>query len=99
MSGVSLGQLFCVFVHLPDSKRIALRVLADGEITHLRDGRFRHANFAAEFLDLRREASYRIHADVVGNRLLWMLAFFERPIGSLLGSGGVDVPIILRACE
>src|SRR5213594_691429 len=61
---------FCVFVSFPKGKRVVLRVLADGEVTHLRYGAFRHADFAAEFLDLVHELIHRRHAHVVGDALL-----------------------------
>jgi hypothetical protein len=54
---LSLGQLFCAFVRLPERELIILGIAADDEIAHLRHRRFAHADFAAKFLDLAAAVS------------------------------------------
>src|SRR5439155_11400822 len=90
----AFGQLFRVWVALPNTERIALGILADGEVAHLRHRRFSHADFPAQFGDFIRVLVYRIHADVIHDWLLQMLASLQRAIGSIIGTTSVNVPIL-----
>src|SRR5438094_10141793 len=65
-----------------------------GKVAHLRHGRFRHADFTAEFLDFFGKFSDGIHADVVGNRLLRLFTGHQCAIWRIVGAASIDVPVI-----
>src|SRR5947199_9269696 len=90
----AFGQLFRVWVTLPNTKRIALSILADGEVAYLRHRRFSHADFPAQFVDFIRVLVYRIHADVIHYWLLQMLASLQLDIGSVIVPTSVTVPML-----
>src|SRR5436190_3599142 len=91
------GQLLCIRIGLPETKGVALGILADGKVAHLWYSRFRHADFTAELLDLFGEVGDGINADVVDDRLARMSAALECTIGRIVGAARVDVPIIASA--
>src|SRR5438270_3034488 len=90
-------RLFCIRITLPNSKGVALGILADGKVAHLRHSRFRHADFTTELLDLFGELDDRINADVVDNWLSRLPAPLERTIGRIVGAARIDVPVIASA--
>src|SRR5437764_14713407 len=91
------GQLLCIRIGLPETKGVALGILADGKVAHLWYSRFRHADFTAELLDLFGELVDGINADVVDDRLSRMSAALECTIGRIVGDASIDVPIIASA--
>ena len=95
----NLGQLFRVGVALPNSKGVALGILAHSEVTHLWYRCFRLANLAAELLDVFGEVTNRIYADVVDHWLLCLFASLDATVGPVLATGSIDVPILLRSRE
>src|SRR6266513_103611 len=84
----------CRRVALPKSKGVALGILADGEITHLRHGRFSHADFSTEFRNFISELVDRIHTDVVDDWLLRMFTPLQRAVRTIVCAAGIDVPVI-----
>src|SRR4029450_6883074 len=90
-------RLFRVRTALPKSERVALRVLADGKIAHLRNGCFRHADLATEPLDFLGELGYRIHAHVIDHWLLWLFAFLDPAVGRIVAATSINVPKRLRS--
>src|SRR6267378_6843679 len=90
------GQLFCVLIPFPDGEGVVFRVLANGEIAHLRHGGFGHADFAAEFLGLPHELGHRRHVDVIGDGLCRMLARNQPAVGCVVAPARVNVPVILH---
>src|SRR5947208_13669343 len=90
----AFGQLFRVWVTLPNTKRIALGILADGVVAHLRHRRFSHADFPAPFVDFIRVLVFRIHADVINNWLLKMIESLERDIETKIGTTGINSPTL-----
>src|SRR5688572_23393383 len=82
-------------VTLPEPEHVIFRVLANGEITHLRHGRFRHADFPAELLHFGRELVHRRDADIMRDALLpRILPLHQSAIGRRIGAAGVHMPIL-----
>src|ERR1051325_517234 len=93
------GHLFCVLVAFPDTEGVVLRILTDGEEAHARDGRLRHANLAAELLDLRHESGHRRHVHVIRDGVCWVLARHQPAIGRGIGAASVDLREIRHPAE
>src|SRR4029079_3652288 len=71
-----LGQIIfsgCRRIALPKSKGVAFGILAHRKITHLRHGRFGHADFSTELRNFISELVHGIDADVVDD---WLLRIF-----------------------
>src|ERR1043166_2651989 len=81
-------------IALPKSKGVTLSILANGEITHLRHRRFRHADFTAELSNLICELIHGIFTDVVDHRLLRMFAPLQCAVRTVVCAPGIDVPVI-----
>src|SRR5438552_9949882 len=84
----------CRRIALPKPKGVALGILAHGEITHLRHGRFGHANLSTEFRNFISEFIHGIHADVVDDWLLRMFTPLYRAVWTIVRAAGIDVPVI-----
>src|SRR6266478_9065183 len=92
-----LGQIIssgCRRIALPKSKGVTIGILAHSEITHLRHGRFGHADFSTEFRNFISELIHGIHADVVDDWLLRMFTLLQRAVWAIVCAAGIDVPVI-----
>ena len=92
------GQLFCVGIGLPEAEAVVFGVLADGEIAHLRDGGFGHADSAAEFFDFGGEFIHGIDADVIDGGFA-IFATGETAVRAFVVAAGVDFHEVLHAAE
>src|SRR4030095_10152325 len=71
--------------------------MTNDKVTHAGDSGFRNADLAAEVLDFLGIIGDRIDAYVVRDRLLGMFSFLKSAILRVVGTAGVDVPVIVRA--